>query len=416
VSFAWSLLFLALLTLLTFVQTLYLESLRLRTKEYRALQFFKETLEERLHLDTERGMLAFSLLKHSLLVVGGGVFVLAAARDGGPMWRIALEGLLVSWFCLLLGGYALPQILYRRSDAHWVLPLVHMLNFVALLARPLVALLLFFESLVELSSGTAPAEAPTPGEEIDALITAGEEEGIIEEGDRKLIQSVVAFGDKRVREVMTPRPDIVAIDASKTLEELRQLVINEQYSRIPVFEGTIDRIVGFVHVRDMFEKDVENRLKTPVRAIMRPISGVPESKPVAELLNEMRRDRRHIVYVVDEYGNTAGLATLEDLVEEILGEIRDEHEPGHDIERSTDGSITVSGSFDLDHLAEEFGFHPSEGTEASTVGGLVMEWLGEVPSAGASVDREGLHIEVLAADERRVEKLRIRKHEPAQQD
>jgi len=296
------------------------------------------------------------------------------------------------------------------------LPLVPLLDLVALLARPLVALLQFFESLFELSSPAPPEEPPTPGEEIDALITAGEEEGIIEEGDRKLIQSVVAFGDKRVREVMTPRRDIVAIEAGKSLEELRQLVINEQYSRIPVFEDSIDRIVGFIHVRDMFEREQEDGASVLAREIMRPISGVPESKPVAELLNEMRRDRRHMVYVVDEYGNTAGLATLEDLVEEILGEIRDEHEPGHDIERHSDGSITVSGSFDLDHLAEEFGFHPAEGTEASTVGGLVMEWLGVVPAPGAAVDREGLHIEVLASDERRVEKLRVRKHEPAQQN
>jgi CBS domain containing-hemolysin-like protein len=293
-----------------------------------------------------------------------------------------------------------------------LLPLVPLLRALALLVRPVIYLLKFSESLFNLGGNSEPEEPVTASEEIEALIDAGKEEGIIEESDRKLIQAAVEFGDKRVREVMTPRPRIVAIEAGKTLEELRQLVINEQFSRIPVYEDSIDHMLGFVHVRDMFERDREERSRTQVRSIMRPIVGVPESKPVSELLNEMRRDGRHIVYVVDEYGNVAGLATLEDCVEEITGEIRDEHEPGHDIERTPDGAIVVSGSFDLDHLAEEFGFRPAEGTEAATVGGLVTEWLGMVPPPGASITREGLHIEVLAASEFRVEKVRIRKHEP----
>jgi putative hemolysin len=408
----WTLVFIVLLCLVTFVQTLYLESLRLRTRENPALEFFKETLEERLGLDTAPGMLAYSLIKHTLLVVGGGVFILSSWTPGVPLWRVTVEGLGAGCISLFLGGYALPQILYRVTDGQWLLPLVPFLRTLALLVRPVVYLLQISESLFKLGGNAEPEEPATASEEIEALIDAGKEEGIIEESDRKLIQAAVEFGDKRVREVMTPRPRIVAISADKTLEELRQLVIHEQFSRIPVFEDTIDHMVGFVHVRDMFERDREDRNRTAVRSIMRPIVGVPESKPVSELLNEMRRDGRHIVYVVDEYGNVAGLATLEDCVEEITGEIRDEHEPGHDIERSPDGSITVAGSFDLDHLADEFGFRPPGGTAATTVGGLVTEWLGLVPPPGGSIAREGLHIEVLAANEFRVEKVRIRKHEP----
>jgi CBS domain containing-hemolysin-like protein len=219
----------------------------------------------------------------------------------------------------------------------------------------------------------------------------------------------VAFGDKRVREVMTPRPAIVAIESAKTLEDLRRLVIHEQFSRIPVYVGTIDRMVGFVHVRDMFEMDREQRAGQPVTAAMREMRVVPESKLVSELLEEMRSGPYHMVGVVDEYGNVAGIATLEDLVEEILGEIRDEHEPGHDVERHEDGSVTVSGSFDLDHLDELFDFRPEEGTEATTVGGLVTEWLNQVPKPGATVERDGLRIEVTAADGLRVAQVRIRR-------
>ena len=218
---------------------------------------------------------------------------------------------------------------------------------------PCVAVLGFFQSLVELTDDTnGREEPPTPAENIEALISAGTEEGLIEEEDRKLIQSVVEFGDKVVREVMTPRPNIVAISADATLEELRQLVINEQYSRIPVYEGTIDQIIGFVHVRDMFELDEDERANRTVRELVRPIRFVPETKPVNDLMREMQQENTHMVIVVDEYGNTAGLATMEDLVEVILGEIRDEHEPDSDVQEDGHGGFIVSGSFDLERLAD----------------------------------------------------------------
>jgi putative hemolysin len=211
---------------------------------------------------------------------------------------------------------------------------------VGLLAKPFVAVLAFFQSLVEIAdNGSGDEEPPTQAENIEALISAGTEEGLIEEEDRKLIQSVVEFGDKVVREVMTPRPNIVAISADATLEELRQLVINEQYSRIPVYEGTIDQIIGFVHVRDMFELDEDQRANRTVRELIRPIRFVPETKPVNDLMREMQQDNTHMVIVVDEYGNTAGLASMEDLVEVILGEIRDEHEPDSDVQGGRPGRL-----------------------------------------------------------------------------
>jgi CBS domain containing-hemolysin-like protein len=267
--------------------------------------------------------------------------------------------------------------------------------------------------LVEITDNTNGAEEPpTQAENIEALISAGTEEGLIEEEDRKLIQSVVEFGDKVVREVMTPRPNIVAISASATLEELRQLVINEQYSRIPVYEGTIDQILGFVHVRDMFELDEDQRANRTVRELMRPIRTVPETKPVNDLMREMQQDNTHMVIVVDEYGNTAGLASMEDLVEVILGEIRDEHEPDSDVQEDGQGGFIVSGSFDVARLADLLEFHPEEDLESTTVGGLVTEWLGRVPQSGESVERGGIHIDVLASDELRVAQVRVRRSQP----
>ena len=400
-----------LLGLVTFVQLLYLESMRLRTRDLPALDFFKDTLEDKIGLKTEDGAGAYSLIKHTLLVLLG-VFYFAwfAAYepwDAGALLQAAVVALLV----MIAVAYALPQLLYRRTSGRWLLPLLPLLRGLAWVARPCVALLGFFQSLIDLADNSkTDEEQPTPAENIEALISAGQEEGLIEEQDRKLIQSVVEFGDKVVREVMTPRPRIVAIPADSTLEELRQLVIHEQYSRVPVFEKNIDQIAGFVHVRDMFELLEDDRAKRLVRELVRPIPFVPETKPVSDLMRQMQRENTHMVIVVDEYGNTAGLATMEDLLEVIIGEIRDEHEPGTDVHEDGHGGFIVAGNFDLDRVTDLFeSFHRQEDVESTTVGGLVGEWLGRVPKAGELVDRDGIRVEVMAADEWRVEQVRISK-------
>jgi putative hemolysin len=259
-------------------------------------------------------------------------------------------------------------------------------------------------------SATRPAgEQPRPEEHIEALISAGEEEGIIEKGDRELIQSVVAFGDKTVREVLTPRPRIVAISQDATLEELRDMAINEQYSRIPAYDGDIDSITGFVHVRDMFELDEDKRAGRKVREILRPIRIVPETKPVNDLLREMQEEGAHMAAVVDEYGATAGIVTMEDMVEVIVGEIHDEHEPERDFRQEPDGSYVVSGSFDLDRLSDLLGVRPPADTESTTVGGMITEWLGHVPTVGEQAERDGIVVTVLAANNLRVDQVRVAK-------
>jgi CBS domain containing-hemolysin-like protein len=220
---------------------------------------------------------------------------------------------------------------------------------------------------------------------------------------------VVASGDKTVREVLTPRPRIVAISQDATLEELRDLAINEQYSRIPVYEGDIDSIIGFVHVRDMFELDENERAGRKVREIMRPIRIVPETKPVNDLLREMQEEGAHMAAVVDEYGATAGIVTMEDMVEVIVGEIHDEHEPERDFRQEPDGSYVVSGSFDLDRLGDLLGFRPPDDRESTTVGGLITEWLGHVPAVGEQAERDGIVVTVLAANNLRVDQVRVAK-------
>jgi putative hemolysin len=390
-----------LLGLVTFVQLLYLESLRLRTRDLPSLKFFKDTLEDRLGWKTEEGAGAFSLVKHTLLVLLGVLYF----AWSGIFWEAAAG----AWVTMVAISYALPQLLYRRTSGQWLLPLTPLLKAVAWIAKPCVALLNFFQSLIDLTDDTAAKEEePTPAENIEALISAGTEEGLIEEEDRELIQGVVEFGDKVVREVMTPRPHIVAVGAEATLDELRQLVITEQYSRIPVFEQTIDQVIGFIHVRDMFELEEEDRAQRTVRELVRPIRFVPESKPVNDLMRQMQQENTHMVMVVDEYGNTAGLATMEDLLEVIIGEIRDEHEPDSDVTEDGNGGYIVSGNFDLGRVGDLFdSFRREEDIESTTVGGLITEWLGRVPKAGEVVERDGIRVEVLASDELRVEQVRL---------
>ena len=398
------------LAAVTLVQQLYQESLRLRPHERPALEYFKEKLQARIGVDTDHGVLTFSLVKHTLLVLLGVVILLLHNAPG--TLRSVIESCLLAWVTMLTATYIVPHVLYRRSSGRWLGAFAPLLRAVAFLMRPLVSVSAFFQSLTELTTGEPEVkEAATPAENIEALITAGTEEGLIEESDRELIQSVVEFGDKTVREVMTPRPNIVAVAADQSLENLRQLVITEQYSRIPVYEHGIDHIIGFVHVRDMFELDEDEREGRTVRELMRPIRFVPETKPVNNLIKEMQQDRAHMAIVVDEYGNTAGLVTLEDLVEEVFGEIQDEHEPVEDVVEDGPGRYIVSGNFSVDRLQEMLDFRPAEEPESTTAGGLVSEWLGHVPSPGEFVEREGIRIEVLKSNDLRVEQVRVSKAE-----
>jgi putative hemolysin len=409
-TFFWLGLYIATLgalILFSFVQLLYLESLRLRARDFPALEYFKDTIEPKLDLETDQAALVFSLYKHGLLVCIGVLALFLSEGGETPTFDI-LQGIFVALASMSICSYLIPQLMYRRATGHSLNALVPLLRFAALLMRPFAALLNFLETLAEISRPSESLEdGASPQEEIEALIAAGEEEGLIEEGDKKLIQSVVAFGDKRVREVMTARPNIVGIEGDKSLEELRRLVIHEQFSRIPVFEADVDSITGFVHVRDMFEVEDQDRAGMKAKDLQRPMAFVPETKLVTDLLKEMQRDGNHMAIVVDEYGNTAGLATMEDLVEEVFGEIRDEHEPGSDVVTEADGSFVVAGSFDVDHLKDLLEFSPNEQLEATTVGGLATEWFGRVPKAGEVIEREGIQLEILSSNERRVEQLRL---------
>jgi CBS domain containing-hemolysin-like protein len=397
-----------LVILVTWVQVMYLESLRIRSREVQSLQYFKEHIEPEIGLETERGALTFTAVKHTALGIVG-CLILAITIQSAALWEALLGACLLTILMAVICAELIPQVLYRKSRGIRLHSLVPVLKMIALVVRPLIWSIEFMYSLFDLDGEGSNEAIPGAEAPIEALINAGEEEGIIEKGDRELIQSVVAFGDKTVREVLTPRPRIVAIDQNAGLEELRTLAIQEQYSRIPAYEGGIDNITGFVHVRDMFEFNEDERPSHHVRDILRPIRVVPETKQVNELLREMQEEGAHMAVVVDEYGSTAGIVTMEDLLEEIVGEIHDEHEPARDYTEEPGGSFVLSGSFDLDRLRDLLNYSHDEHTESTTVGGLITEWLGHVPIAGEKVERNGIMIEVLAANNLRVDQVRVAK-------
>jgi CBS domain containing-hemolysin-like protein len=237
-----------------------------------------------------------------------------------------------------------------------------------------------------------------------------EHEGLIEGEERKLLQSIVDFGDTLVREVMTPRPDIVAVPEEATIGVLRALFREEEYSRFPVFKESLDNIAGFVFIKDLVALGAADDSR-PITSIIRPAVVVPETKRVTELLKQFQRQQTQIAIVVDEYGGTAGLVTIEDLLEEIVGEIRDEYDV--EMEPVVDeghGRFVFSGKVDVDEIARRLDVH-IERAGFETVGGFLLSHLGRVPVVGERFDIDGLTVEVLDAERRRINKVRIVKHD-----
>jgi CBS domain containing-hemolysin-like protein len=265
------------------------------------------------------------------------------------------------------------------------------------------------------STRSAPEqEAPSATEgEVQAYIDVGREEGILDKGEEKLLLSIVDFGDTRVREVMTPRTDILFIDGASPLPVLADLFVSSKYSRIPVVRGTIDTLLGTVHVKDLFEAIHAGKHRA-IAELTREAYFVPESKKVSELLREFQRRHLWMAIVVDEYGGVSGLVTVEDLLEEIVGEISDEHEDEREaVSKAGEHAYSVSGKENIATVRELFARGPEE-EEFTTVGGFLAARLGHIPRPGESHRESDLVFTVEEADRRRVYRVRIEPVENSQ--
>jgi CBS domain containing-hemolysin-like protein len=399
------------LSVIAWLDRIYLELGRVTTGRVHAnLDVFEAEIEPRLKLQRAEATMTFRLLSNLGLVLVAAATSVGVAHYTDTPWEMAVQETLLLTGQVVFFLHLIPYLLLTRSAGRWALPLIPGVRLLAYLVWPLRTLLEVGVSVAHLHEDKH-GSPQTPQEGLEALVEAGKEQGFLERGDAELIEQVMEFGDKRVREVMTPRPDVVAIAATSSLEQLRHLFVATRYSRLPVYEGTLDDVIGIAYARDLLGVPDQDVARRTVREIVRPVIFVPETKLGSLLLREMQQKKQQMAIAIDEYGNVAGVVTAEDLIEEIVGEIGEEDRtPAPDVVREADGSLVLRGSLAVDRLEELLGLRVGRGEAgtATTVAGLLNEIAGHVPMAGEVIDLHGLRFEVLDANQRKVLRLRAR--------
>ena len=372
--------------------------------------------------DPRRLFIPARLLISTLTILAAALLARATGLD-----RAGFPLLILSIFIVVLVTEHLIPLLIVRHDPERVLDvLLPSFNTIAGLLRPLTSGLLRL--------GTSSRRRNTSGVRTDAHMTQGpppaevtaktanaaapppDSTEAVQEGQaRELLRNLADFRETMVREVMTPRPDIVAIDSQSTVEQLFTLFREQQYSRIPVFKNTLDNVQGFIFIKDLIQRGKTLSMQAPVTPItpfIRPAHFVPETKRVPDLLKEFQRKRLQSAIVVDEYGGTAGLVTVEDLIEEIVGEIRDEYDV--EVERIVDegnGKFLFSGSVHVEEMATLMKV-TIEGHGFETVGGYLLSRLGRVPAVGEHLEVDGLDVEIVETEQRRITRVRMSRLQP----
>lgn len=315
----------------------------------------------------------------------------------------------------------LPGLFVRNNTErkiHFLLPVVRPLySFTSYLVNPFVSK----QSLKErqkLEATVAPDasddKSDDAADDFQALMEVGEAEGIIEESERELIETMVEFSETRVSEIMTPRTEMCALPIESTVLDARDLMVEEKYSRLPVYRETIDNIEGVVYVRDLLQLWADGKENEPVASILRDAYFVPETKTASELLKSMQQEHMQVAIVIDEYGGVAGLVTVEDILEEIVGEIEDEdieEEEIIEIVEGSDGYWDVLGSTEIDKVERQLSID-LDVDDVTTIAGLVTSEAGYVPKPGEKLAVRGLDVEILRADEKKIALLRLRKSMP----
>jgi putative hemolysin len=380
------------------------------------LDHWEEKIEPLLGLTREHAALCAAVLQQFTLAVFalamGAVLFDRAPHVARPTYLEISQSVLVVVLAVVFCNQILPSLLFRHTEGRWAARLVWPIRLLLWLTTPITAIIRFFFSVASLAEKPV-AENEEPAPDVESLLEAGEEEGILKESDRELVRSAVECGDTLVREVMTPRPQVFAVPQSITIERFLEMLKDHNFSRVPVYERTLDSITGIAFAHDLLQIPDEEALTKTVASIQHPAVFVPETKLGYELLREMQREKQHMRIVIDEYGGVSGLVTIEDLLEEIVGDIRDEHEKeSHtsDPQREPGGVWLVPGDFPVDELPHLFGdIEVDETYEATTLGGLVSEVEGRIPLPGEVVllEHSGLRIQVVASTDRRVDRLRI---------
>ncbi|HKG97549.1 MAG TPA: hemolysin family protein, partial [Pyrinomonadaceae bacterium] len=377
--------------------------------EPRSRPFLQQALENR-----PRFSFALSAMIQILLVVVA-VLITSISLTLFPNRRLVLIGLLAGLILAGIFRQLIPLFISTRNPEGTLL-------FLLPVVRPFFPIMAFFadpfQSLFDRSrrkdqvadDGEEEEEDDDSGD-LQALIDVGEAEGILEEEEGERIHSIIEFGDTRVSEVMTPRPDIVAVAATATVREARDVILESKYSRLPVYREQIDNVEGIIYVRDLLQCWAEGSEDESIKPLIRDVYFVPETKPVSDLLDEMQKAHVQLAMVIDEYGGVCGLVTVEDILEEIVGEIEDEDIAGEELEEiveGNDGSYEVLASTEIGKIERLFDME-IEADDFTTIAGLVINESGKVPAVGEVLTIRGLEVEVLEAGERRIGRLRVKK-------
>jgi len=390
----------------------YLRLLMRRLTPMGARALFKTDDPRRIRADRERVGVSISALHGvAMALYSIGVTTLFIYYQSGALWESMGASLLLVMATIMVFDQLIPFVLVARHDEpeailrQW-LPLLRAAVYLALPVTFPILISTTIARLLETPEDEA-AEIPRPQKGLKELIESGEEAGLIEKGQLELLQSVVEFSNKVAREVMTPRPEIAAVEIDVPIDDLRNLFRQKRYTRYPVYSKVLDQIEGVVSVRDLVQLSPEDQKYATLRTLLKPVRFVPETKPIRDLLKELQKTTLQLAMVIDEYGSVSGLVTVEDLVEELVGEIRDEVEPHErDIMKESANTYQVAGHTELAQLADQLDMEIESG-DYSTVSGLVLAKLGHMPAVHEKVEADAWTFEILEVNRRTVLKVRL---------
>ncbi len=354
----------------------------------------------------------FRLFSNILVLIG----VLRLFHEQGYYtvgWQYFLS-VLVTALITLFSSVAVPHALSRHAAEEIIATFVNLLHGLRAVLVPAVKLMHLTDALVERAAARGATGAPAKLEheieqEIIAAVEEGTKEGVVDEVERQMIESVIAFHNTQVGQIMTARPEIYALDVKSTLEGVKAKVAESGHSRIPVYEGSLDHVVGVLYARDLIRHLGEPAETFSIRAMMRPAFYVPETKPLVDLLKDFRRQKVHIAIVADEYGGTAGLVTIEDIFEELVGDISDEHEPAAPamLVRIDEQTAEADARIYIDELNLQLGLSLPTDAGYDTLGGFVSNTLGKIPEAGTTFEHDGVKYTILDAEPQKVNRVKL---------
>ncbi len=326
----------------------------------------------------------------------------------------AMDGVLagvVALALVLVFGVAIPNAWAKYTGEWLIVSVLPLLAAVRFICYPVIMVLELFDPFVRRLSGVPVRDAKSYADELEQeilnVVSEGERHGAVDEEEKEMIESVIEMTDTRVEEIMTPRTEVVALPKDADLDTVLQTIRVKGHSRIPVYDGTIDTILGVLYAKDLLVRNEETSLE--LAAVMRRTLFIPESKPVRELLHEFQEQKLHIAVVLDEYGGTAGLVTIEDILEELVGEIRDEYDPTApaELKRIDEHTVEVDARMRIDDLNDQLDIELPEDGDYETIGGYVFSRMGKIPKVGERCGHENVAIQVIAAEPRRITRLRL---------